>query len=257
MLICPVRDCGRILSNADRTLRCENRHSFDRARSGYINLLQPQDRRSKRPGDSTDAVAARRRLHDRGLTQPLLDAILRALGARSEDTILDAGCGEGYYLGEIAKQTRGRACGIDISVPAIDAAAKRYPGCEWIVANADRMIPYAGGSFSQVMSVTARMNTTEFHRVLKKDGRLLVAIPAADDLIELRGAGRDRTGRTIEAFSPHFRLLHHSSARTVADLDAAAVEDILLSIYRPIQPQPAVATQVTFSLELLVFQAKE
>ena len=51
------------------------------------------------------------------------------------------------------------------------------PECEWIVANADRFVPYADGSFSLVMSITARMNASEFRRVLRDDGRLLVAFP--------------------------------------------------------------------------------
>ena len=84
------------------------------------------------------------------------------------------------------------AHGIDISIPAIDAAARRYPGCEWVVANADRFVPYADRSFSIVLSITARMNAREFRRVLRDDGRLLVAVPAPEDLIELRGTGRDR-----------------------------------------------------------------
>src|SRR5579872_5974028 len=74
-LVCPVRDCRLPLSREERRVFCARGHSFDLARSGYINLLQPQDRRSRKPGDSAAAVAGRRRLHDRGVTQPLLDAI--------------------------------------------------------------------------------------------------------------------------------------------------------------------------------------
>ena len=72
MLLCPVRDCHLALVREERRLFCPRGHSFDVARSGYINLLQPQERRSKQPGDTAAAVAARRRLHDRGVTEPLL-----------------------------------------------------------------------------------------------------------------------------------------------------------------------------------------
>lgn len=195
-MICSVRDCGRVLMREDRRLFCERGHSFDVARSGYINLLQPQERRSKNPGDTGEAVAARRRLHDRGVTEPLLRGIAEMLTARAEDVVLDAGCGDGFYLGALAQQSGFDAHGIDISIPAIEAAAKRYPGCEWVVGNADRFVPYADASFSRVMSITARMNAPEFRRVLRDDGRLLVALPATDDLVELRGAGRDRVERT-------------------------------------------------------------
>ena len=81
MLLCPVRNCHLALVREERRVFCARGHSFDVARSGYINLLQPQERRSKQPGDTTAALAARRRLHDRGVTGPLLDAIAEIVAA--------------------------------------------------------------------------------------------------------------------------------------------------------------------------------
>jgi hypothetical protein len=107
-----------------------------------------------------------------------------------------------------------------------------------------------------VMSITARMNADEFRRVLRDDGRLLVAIPAPDDLIELRGAGRDRVDRTVETFARDFSLSDRVSVTTKVDLDAAAVHDVLLSIYRPLRSQPVEAMRLTFSLDLLLFRVQ-
>jgi 23S rRNA (guanine745-N1)-methyltransferase len=253
MLVCPVRDCRLPLMRSDRRLLCERGHSFDVARSGYINLLQPQDRRSNQPGDTATAVAARRRLHDRGVSAPLLDAIAEILTASPSDVVLDAGCGDGFYLGTLARQIGFSAHGVDISVPAIEAAARRYPECEWIVANADRFVPYADRSFSIVLSITARMNASEFRRVLRDDGRLLIALPSPDDLIELRGSGHDRTARTIDVFAQDFTLVDRRRVTTSADLDASAVQDVLLSIYRPMRSRPVEAMRLTFSLDLLLF----
>jgi 23S rRNA (guanine745-N1)-methyltransferase len=253
MLVCPVRDCRLPLMRSDRRLLCERGHSFDVARSGYINLLQPQDRRSNQPGDTAAAVAARRRLHDRGVSAPLLDAIAEILTASPSDVVLDAGCGDGFYLGTLARQIGFSAHGVDISVPAIEAAARRYPECEWIVANADRFVPYADRSFSIVLSITARMNASEFRRVLRDDGRLLIALPSPDDLIELRGSGHDRTARTIDVFAQDFTLVDRRRVTTSADLDASAVQDVLLSIYRPMRSRPVEAMRLTFSLDLLLF----
>lgn len=232
---------------------CDRGHSFDIARSGYINLLQPQDRRSNQAGDTAAAVVARRQLHDRGVTAPLQQAMAGIFSPSVSDVVLDAGCGDGFYLGTMARQFRFSAHGVDISVPAIEAAARRYPECEWIVANADRFIPYADGSFSVVMSITARANAPEFRRVLRNDGRLLIAVPAPDDLVELRGSGHDRTARTVETFGRQFTLVDQRRAATTADLDASAVHDLLLSIYRPMQSRPPQAGRVTFSLDLLLF----
>ncbi|MDQ6676053.1 MAG: methyltransferase domain-containing protein [Acidobacteriota bacterium] len=189
------------------------------------------------------------------MTAPLLNAIAEMIAASPGDAVLDAGCGDGFYLGTLARKAAFDAYGIDISIPAIDAAARRYPGCQWIVANADRFVPYAEGSFSTVLSITARMNAAEFRRVLRAKGRLLVALPSPEDLIELRGAGRDRVDRTVETFAHGFTLIDRGRASTTADLNATAVHDVLHSIYRPIRWQPAEAMRLTFSLDLLLFQA--
>lgn len=257
MLICTVRGCAQPLTRTGAAYTCPQKHSFDIGRHGHLTLLQPQDRRSREPGDTAAAVNARRRLHDRGVTAPLLEAIRDFAHPSPADEVLDAGCGDGFYLGTLAEQTGCRGHGIDISSPAILAAARRYPHCEWVLANADRQVPYADATFTLVMSITARRNASEFRRVLRPGGRLLVAIPAPDDLIELRGATRDRIASAVEAFAPHFELTAQRRATTTADLDAAAVEDILHSIYRPLQPHPAAAGRITFSLDLLLFQAPQ
>jgi 23S rRNA (guanine745-N1)-methyltransferase len=198
-------------------------------------------------------------LHDRGVTRRLLDAIAETIDAGPGDVVLDAGCGDGFYLGSLARETGVEAHGVDISVPAVNAAAQQYQGCEWIVANADRFIPYADRSFSIVLSITGRMHGGEFRRVLREDGRLLVALAAPDDLVELRSrsgtAGRDRVERTVETFASGFTLVDRRRSTTVADLDASAVHDVLVSIYRPMRPQPPQAMPVTFSLDLLLFRA--
>jgi len=256
MLLCPVRACHLPLEREESRLLCPNGHSFDVARSGYVNLLQPQDRRSRQPGDSSAVVAARRRLHDRGVTQPLLRAIAEMASAEPGDIVLDAGCGDGFYLGTLAREIGFNAHGVDISIPAINSAARRYPEYEWIVANADRFVPYDDGSFSLVLSVTARMNPQEFRRILRGRGRLLVAIPGPEDLIELRGVGRDRAARTIEMFEPCFEFADRRRIVTTAELDAAGVQDVLVSIYRPRRSQPAEAMRVTFSLDLLLFRPR-
>jgi 23S rRNA (guanine745-N1)-methyltransferase len=124
------------------------------------------------------------------------------------------------------------------------------------VANADRFVPYADRSFSIVMSITARMNAGEFRRVLRDNGHLLVALPAPEDLIELRGAGRDRVDRTVETFAQDFTLAERRRAATTVNLDADEVADALRFIYRPMRTQPITAMPVTFGLDLLLFKPR-
>jgi len=163
------------------------------------------------------------------------------------EEVLDAGCGEGYYLGSL-----GRGSGIDISTAAIDLAARRYPQCEWVVANADRFIPYADASFDVVLSITGRMNASEFRRVLRDGGALLVALAAPDDLVELRGSrGRDRVSRTLDTFGDGFEWIARERATTIAELNAREARDILVASYRPREASPQ---RVTLSFDLLLFR---
>ena len=257
VLICPVRDCHLALMRAEQRLICASGHSFDVARSGIPHQTCFNPRTGGRSSPAT------RRLPSWGgggctigrVTGLCSGGIAEIVAGEPSDIVLDAGCGDGFYLGALARQTGFAAHGIDIAIPAIDAAARRYPGCEWIVANADRLVPYSDRSFTIVLSITGRMNAGEFRRVLRDDGRLLVAIPAPEDLLELRGQGRDRVTRTVETFARDFRLLDQHRVATTADLDAAAVHDVLLSIYRPMRLEPAAAMRVTFSLDLLLFRA--
>lgn len=244
-LLCSVRDCHLQLAREEHRVVCPRGHAFDIARSGYINLLQPQDRRSKSPGDSMEAVAARRRFLDHGHAEPLFKTIRDM--APQGDTLLDAGCGDGYYLASLGRG----GCGVDISTAAIDLAARRYPQYEWVVANADRFIPYADASFDLILSITGRMNPQEFRRVGR--GYVIVAVAAPEDLMELRGSrGRDRLQRTIHTFAAGFKLVRHERVTTIARLDSDTASDILVATYRPrIVEKPI---DVHLSLDVMLFR---
>jgi 23S rRNA (guanine745-N1)-methyltransferase len=264
-LLCTVRGCAAPLAQHERRMVCERGHSFDVARSGYVNLLQPQDKRSRIPGDSPEAIAARRRFLDRGHAEPLVRAIVELLPVSGP--LLDAGCGEGHHLAAFRAAYGVEAHGVDISVAAIELAARRWRDCNWIVANADRFLPYSDASFSAVTSITARLNAPEFRRVLRDDGTLLVAIPAPDDVIELREAilgdrvERDRVERTVEMFAAHFTLARHERVRHVARLDRESIADVMSSSYRGLRTRERERLaemkeqDVTMSRDVLLFRS--
>ncbi len=229
-LLCTVRGCGAPLREETRQFSCARGHSFDIARSGYVNLLQPQDRRSRHPGDTREAVEARRRIGERGFLEPLVKKMIE-MSAGSP--LLDVGCGDGYHLDAFRQALGSEAHGTDISTPAIDLAARRYRECRFVVANADRFLPCADGSFALVTSITSRVNAGEFRRVLRGDGRLLVALPGADDLIELREAVLGEA-KPLERdlHLDGFELLRREDVRHVVEMDAPAIHDVMASSYR-------------------------
>lgn len=187
MYICPVCQNTLIETAQDkaRTLRCEQGHSFDRHKKGYVNLLLAHNKRSKQPGDDVAMVAGRRAFLNAGYYQTLVQSIANIIEQHSVSTVLDAGCGEGYYLNHILQYLPElNTYGFDISKPAIQAAS-HYKQCEWAVASSARM-PYADASFDLVLSVFSRVESEEFHRVLKPRGLVLFVAPGAEHLLALR-----------------------------------------------------------------------
>ena len=258
-LLCTVRDCRAPLAREAARAVCERGHSFDVARSGYINLLQPQDRRAKSPGDSAEVVAARRRFLERYAVPLDFREYVRRASARPGraeacPTLLDVGCGEGHYLGIVKAHFGCEAHGVDISVPAIDAAARAHRDCTFVVANADRFLPYADASFDLVMSINARLNPPEFRRVLRDGGTLLVSSLGADDLRELRGGPeQDHVERTVALFASDFTLVHHETVRCTVRLDRDGIRDTLMSSYRGMRGVPDEELDVTLSRDVLTF----
>ena len=265
-LLCTVRNCQQPLERDERVVACTRGHSFDVARSGYLNLLQPQDRKSAAPGDSAEVVGARRQLFESGTADTHAAAIVEMLRDTGARTLLDIGCGDGWYTDRLRRELQLDAEGIDISIPAIDRAAKSFPECQWVVANADRWLPYETGAFDLVASITSRMNGAEFRRVLRPGGRLLVVLTAADDLVELREViggerqERDRVDRTIETFAPWFKLVRRERAATTLPLGRGSINQLLLSTYRGARTQERErlagleALDVTLSRDLLLFE---
>jgi 23S rRNA (guanine745-N1)-methyltransferase len=239
-LACTVRGCGLRLERRERHWSCPRGHSFDIARSGYVNLLQPHDRRSRRAGDPVDALEARRRLHDAGIGRSILDAIAARAAARlrSNAVAVDLGCGDGDLLARTASEIGAAGIGIDLAVAAIDRAARRFPGQTWVVANADRRLPLLNRSVDVVLSVHGRRNPPECARVVSASGCVIIAAPAPDDLAELRAilfgraASRDRAGSLIAAHIPYFALVEHATVTEHARVTSEQARDLARGTYR-------------------------
>lgn len=184
MLICPICEAG--LEQSPSGAVCENRHSFDRARQGYLNLLPVQHKASRAPGDNAAMVQARRSFLSAGHYRPVADFLLQQIAAEQTATWLDIGCGEGYYTELLAaklEQSTGYA--LDISKEAVIQACKRSKAVNWLVASMAR-IPLAAGSMDLLTSIFSPLDWQEVKRLLTSDGRLLHLGPADDHLLELR-----------------------------------------------------------------------
>jgi 23S rRNA (guanine745-N1)-methyltransferase len=189
LLTCPI--CYLPLAQSNNTLICSNAHTFDIAREGYVNLL-----RKPLPGDTKEMLTARRSFLDRGFYEPLSDRINQMASqylatSASPITILDAGCGEGYYLGRLQQFLADHSLqcvGLDISKEAIRLAARRYKQACFVVANLKERLVLADSALHLILNIFAPRNPAEFARVLVSGSLLLVVIPASEHLLQLRSS---------------------------------------------------------------------
>ena len=183
-LLCPV--CGQILTRSDRTWRCENNHSFDVARQGYVNLLTVDRKHARNPGDTKEQVAARKQFLDSGAYEPIAQTVCRLLAPLEPKAVLDAGCGEGYYLTQLQTAVpEAEYAGIDISKDAVRFAAVRNKQALWLTGTA-AALPFPDRSFDTVLSMFALTVESEFARVLQDGGHYLQVLAGPEHLMGLK-----------------------------------------------------------------------
>jgi 23S rRNA (guanine745-N1)-methyltransferase len=241
-LRCPVRACTEALTLSGRRLTCRRGHAFDRAREGYWNLLQPQDRRSRAPGDTDEAIRARRQFLSRGHADGFIAAlrgVLDTIPAPPGATVLDAGCGEGTMTLALAAGRGWDLYGLDLSARALGLAARIGPDATWIAANADRALPLPDASVDLVLSLFARRPAAEFRRVVRPGGVVVIALPGPEDLVELReiaqghGARRERVpALRAELGAAALRLTGEERWTARVRLDRESIQEALAMTYR-------------------------
>lgn len=193
LFICPV--CGKPLEQQEKRYCCSNRHNFDRAKSGYVNLLPIKGKHSKVPGDNKLMVAARQEFLHEGYYFPLCEQLCEVVNAHlSKDSraifVLDAGCGEGYYTSHLhhsLKETgvAAQVMGVDISKFALDKAAKKDKDIAYAVGSIFHL-PVGDDCCDLLLNVFAPYCGEEFLRVLKPNGLMVMVIPGEQHLWELK-----------------------------------------------------------------------
>ncbi len=180
-LACPV--CGAALTRTADGFTCEKRHQLNVNRKGCLNVLSAQV-------DScydADLFAARRRVFDTGCYDAVVEAI-ESLLPGGNHRLLDAGCGDGWYLNALLSRHEGWCgAGVDISRDAIFQATNLPCTALWVVGDL-RRLPFADGSFTVLLDVLTPANYDEFRRVLAPDGLLIKVYPGSGYLKELRAA---------------------------------------------------------------------
>ena len=199
MFICPI--CKSKLNIDGKSYCCENNYSFDIAKQGYVNLLPVNKKHSDNPGDSKDMVLSRRAFLESGkyecFSDKLNEIIVSLLGNSQNLSIVDCGCGEGYYDGRLIQELDKlkidyKLFGFDISKEAVRFAAGKYKNAQFFVGSCFD-ISLADESFDCAINIFAPMVESELCRVLKKGGYLIYAVPGKNHLMGLKKAIYENT----------------------------------------------------------------
>ena len=220
--ICPV--CGEPLTESGNSLKCSKNHCFDKARSGYVNLLPVSRKHARLPGDNPEMVRARRDFLSKNYYQHLQNALCDAVRnyLPPDGVLLDAGCGEGYYTKKIRDSLPESCsvCGVDISKTAVDFSARQDKHTRYAVGSVFHL-PVDDLSCDMLVSVFAPYAGTEFVRVLKPHAFLVMAIPSARHLWELKQAVYDNPyeNQVKDYHLENFRFLEKISCEQKIFLD--------------------------------------
>jgi len=208
--ICPK--CGEELEIGERRMFCQNRHSYDKSRAGYYNLLLSG---GGTHGDNLDMVLARRAFLSGGAYSRFAERIsaLTLEYTSPGDRVLDAGCGEGYYTDLVERALTLRdgesdVYAFDISKDAVQRTAKKNPRIHTAVAGSYHM-PIADGSISAVINTFSPMAEDEVRRVLSEGGKFILAVPDENHLFELKSLIYDNPYKNTlrDSDLPGFRLV--------------------------------------------------
>ena len=229
---CPI--CQENLTLLENSLKCNNRHSFDLAKFGYVNLA-PQIKQSA--NYDKENFQNRQQILEAGFYQAILDAVSDLLAnSETSTTVLDIGCGEGFYSRKLQERHPDKTFyAFDISKDSVQIAAKSEPNwaVNWFVGDLARL-PIKDASMDILLDIFSPANYGEFRRVLSKDGILIKAIPTENHLKEIRQkvqdqlTNKDYSNQDIKNhFQDHFTILSSQTVSLTKPITAEQLQTLL------------------------------
>jgi 23S rRNA (guanine745-N1)-methyltransferase len=275
MLQCPV--CENTLNESEDRFFCQQSHTFDRAREGYVNLLIPHKGMSRVTGDTKPMLVARREFLQHGyfnfLFTQLVHAARKILSQASDPaSVLDIACGEGALIGylrtELTQLSTEHAAAlrfyaIDVSKDALKMAARMHKGCQFALANVHQRIPLVDRSIALITAVCAPRNFAEFSRVLTNNGKVMIAIPTPRHLNQLRSFTKlleieeEKELKIIES-AKGFQLIDKVEIEDNRELSNELLQNVITMTpnfwHREQRVHLPEALSLTFSFKILTFE---
>ena len=262
---CPI--CQENLALVETSFKCYNRHSFDLAKFGYVNLA-PQIKQSA--NYDKENFQNRQQILEAGFYQAILEVVSDLLSnSKNAKTILDIGCGEGFYSRKLQERHPDKTFyAFDISKDSVQIAAKSESNwaVNWFVGDLARL-PIKDASMDILLDIFSPANYGEFRRVLSKDGILIKVIPTENHLKEIRQkvqdqlTNKDYSNQDIKNhFQEHFTILSSKTASLTKPITAEQLQALLSMtplLFHVDQTKIdwSQLTEITIEAEILVGQA--
>lgn len=239
LLKCPICDSSMEVQDL-KSIVCSNRHTFDIAKQGYLNLMTNH---IKTNYDRTLFEARRKVIVESSFFSPLNKAITTFINeyapSKKELTLVDMGSGEGSHLQNISNKLQSffdktvTGIGLDISKEGILEAAKNYEDHIWIVADLAKT-PLTDSMVDVMLNILSPSNYEEFNRLLIDDGIIIKVVPRECYLQELRQYFYGETEqkdysneKVIELFKEKFELVDQSMINYTSELDESALQSLV------------------------------
>ncbi|MEG7528379.1 methyltransferase domain-containing protein [Streptococcus mitis] len=229
---CPI--CQENLTLVETSLKCCNRHSFDLAKFGYVNLA-PQIKQSA--NYDKENFQNRQQILEAGFYHAILETASDLLAnSDTSTTVLDIGCGEGFYSRKLQERHPDKTFyAFDISKDSVQIATKSEPNwaVNWFVGDLARL-PIKDASMDILLDIFSPANYGEFRRVLSKDGILIKVIPTENHLKEIRQkvqdqlTNKDYSNQDIkEHFQENFTILSNQTASLTKTITTEQLQALL------------------------------
>ena len=181
-ILCPI--CKEILNRKDNVYKCLNKHSFDIAKEGYLNLNLTS---SKNTGDEKNMIKARKAFLEKDYYLFLKEELNKIIININPNNLLDLACGEGYYTKDFPIKEK---IGIDLSKKALKIASKEDKTTKYILKNIFD-VPLKNNSLDLIITIFAPLSK-EINRLLKDDGYFIMVKPDINHLYELKEVVYDK-----------------------------------------------------------------
>ncbi|HBG5343720.1 TPA: methyltransferase domain-containing protein [Clostridioides difficile] len=233
---CPI--CKENMITVDEnSVKCVNKHCFDISQKGYINLLNSNIKTIY----DKELFESRHEIYNSKVYDNLIEEIKFIIKNytlnKYNNYILDAGCGEGYFLNKLYEDKdiyyRCKLIGIDIAGEGISIATRGENEIIWCISDLANL-PFKDNKFDIILNILSPANYKEFTRVLNNYGMVIKIVPESNYLKEIRTSIQENIKNSdydnkniVDVFKNHLDLIYDNRINYKANISELNLRNLV------------------------------